>query len=441
MTERKAHQQQPEPESKSESKSRPKSESKSEPKSGPKKQPEKPAKSGNARGANWSLRILLLLLIFLIGSGAGIYFLPVLEDRLPFVANWTPHPNEAGASNIEISALSDKLTQLERRLAQQNADIQELKAAENALNSRFDNMTVPETGADPLLMARLEKLEQAGLLAESKKTDLSQSARIDMLLGRMSQLEASFVPLSKGLSDAQDARQERQQLSEATKTQAEILDQISRRLNAVEAYANRDNSGALLAFRIGELRRKVTSGQPFGPEIAALSSMMARGSFANNSKLNDALSWLSQHKNGIVTKDKIRDQFDNLIPALIRSASRQADDPWWKRAYNNGKNLIMVRKTNPLPENINTETLGTENLDSIIAGARQMLARFDLKEGLALLNKLPDNIRETLDVWAMQAEIYLRAETELDRIESLAAAYYLDPEAVETEAQETGAPL
>ncbi len=404
------------------------SEAKAEPK--PKRQQEKPK---NISEANWSLRILLVLLVFLIGTGAGIYFLPVLKNRLPFVANWAQQMDNAGTNNTEVRLLGNKVTILERQLAQQNNEIQDLQAADNNLNNRFGEMTTPDTEAGSILMARLDTLEQAQRLAESKKTDLSQSARIDMLLNRMSQLEASFVPLSKGLSDAQDARQERRQLSETTKSQAEILDQISRRLSAVEAYANRDNSGALLAFRIGELRRKVASGQAFGPEIAALSSMMARGSFAHNSKLNDALSWLSQHKNGVVTKDKIRDQFDNLIPALIRSASRQADDPWWKRAYNNGKNLIMVRKTNPIPEDFNTENLGTgyfdtENLDGVIASAQKMLARFDLKECLALLSRLPDNIQETLDVWIIQAEIYLRAETELDRIESLAAAYYLDSE-------------
>ncbi|MCF6215153.1 MAG: hypothetical protein L3J58_03160 [Emcibacter sp.] len=421
MTERKKSQQLPE------TKSKPETESKSGPKPEPKSGP-KATKSGTARGPNWSLRLLLLLLVFLIGSGAGIYFLPALKDKLPFVANWSQSLNNSGASNKEIRALSDKISLLDRRLTQQNTEIQELKTTENDLNSRLEEITAQKTDTGPALIARLEKLEQAGLLAESKKNDMSQSARIDMLLGRMSQLEASFVPLSKGLSDAQDARQERQELSEITKSQAEVLDQIGRRLSAVEAYADRDNSGALLAFRIGELRRKVTSGQAFGPEISALSSMMARGSFANNGKLNDAISWLSQHKAGIVPKDKIRDQFDNLIPALIRSASRHADDPWWKRAYNNGKNLIMVRKTNSIPEAFNTEGFDAENLDGIIANVRQMLARFDLKESLALLNRLPGNIRETLNIWVMQAEIYLRAETELDRVESLAAAYYLDPE-------------
>lgn len=414
------------------------SEAKAEPK--PKRQQEKPK---NINEANWSLRILLVLLVFLIGTGAGIYFLPVLKERLPFVANWAQQMDNAGTNNPEVRLLGNKVTILEHQLAQQNNEIQDLQAADNNLNNRLGEMTTPDTEAGSILMARLDTLEQAQRLAESKKTDLSQSARIDMLLNRMSQLEASFVPLSKGLSDAQDARQERRQLSKAMKSQAEILDQISRRLGAVEAYANRDNSGALLAFRIGELRRKVTSGQAFGPEIAALSSMMARGSFTHNNKLNDALSWLSQHKNGVVTKDKIRDQFDNLIPALIRSASRQADDPWWKRAYNNGKNLIMVRKTNPIPEDFNTKNLGTgyfdaESLDGVIASAQKMLARFDLKESLALLSRLPDNIQETLDVWVMRAEIYLRAETELDRIESLAAAYYLDPETV---SPKTGVPL
>jgi len=374
-------------------------------------------------GKNWSLRLLLGLIIFLLGSGAGIYFLPALKDRLPFVANWADSMNGTGDTRpnpIEIRSLVDRVTIIENHLAQQKDEIQRLSGLAEAAG-KINRDTDRET--DSPLMERLDRLEQAQLIAENKKADMSQSGRIDMLLSRMSQLEASFVPLSKGLSDAQEAQRARAELVAATKTQAETLDQMNHRLGRVEAYAARDNSGALLAFRIGELQRKVISGQAFGPEIENLIALTSRGSMANNSKLNDAISWLSQHKKGIATKDRLKDQFNTLIPALIRSETQHTDDPWWKRAYNNGRNLIMVRKTK--------DTAGgfdTGNLDAIIANAGQMLGRYDLKKTLALLKQLPDNIREVLDVWILQAEIYLRADTELDKIESLAAAYYLTPE-------------
>jgi len=379
-----------------------------------------PGKTGANKSGhiNWSLRILLILVVFLLGSGAGLYFLPVLKDRLPFVANWV-QGDGASSAGLENSQLAERVTalehRLEHRLGQQDAEIESLRMASSA-----------EAPQSPQLAERLDRLEQAALQAEGQKetakenmSQPDQAGRIDMLLARMSQLEASFIPLSRGLSDTQEARLQRAQLTENAAGQAEKLDQLGQRLDVVERYAARDNSGALLAFRIGELRRKVTSGADFGPEITALKAMTTRGSLAYNSRLNDAVSWLGQHSGGVTTRAKIRDQFDDLIPALIRAGSSHPDDPWWKRAYNSGKNLIMVRKTNDKE---------AEGLDGIIADAHQKLSQFDLNEALALLKQLPDNVRDALDVWIMRAEIYLQADQEMDRIESLAAAYYLDSE-------------
>ncbi len=394
----------------------------------PKAPPEQAAPKTSG-GANWSLRILLVIMVFILGSGAGIYFLPVLKDRIPLLARWT------GGENMvppEDPQLAGKVSALEDHLARQDNDIALLKAAKERIEQQLTNLPATEVATkattDPLILERLDRLEQARLLAENKTDDMSQSARIDMLLNRMSQLEASFVPLSKGLADAQIARQERSQLSETITSHTERLEQLAGRLDRVEQYAARDNSGALLAFRIGELRRKVTSGQAFGPEIESLKDMISRGSLARNSRLNDAVSWLEQYKGGVATRDKIRDRFDQLIPALIRSESAHADDPWWVRAYNSSKNLIMVRKTRDTDE---------QSLDDIIARARQMLTRFDLEEALGQLKQLPGNMREILDVWIMQAEIYLRANRELNNIESLAAAYYLDVGASEAPSEGT----
>lgn len=363
-----------------------------------------PAKTNKA---NWSLRFLLILIIFLSGSAVAVYFLPVLKDRLPVVAKWV------GAAPIPKAdpLLAERLAALESRLNGQGNEIQNLKDVNN----------IPSE-TDPLLLERLNKLEQA----ETKQNDISQSGRIDMLLARMSQLETSFVPLSKGLSDAQDARQERSQLAKTTTTQAEQLSNMEMRLSKVEAFAARDSNGALIAFRIGELRRKVTSGAAYGAEIDALKAMMSQGSLALNDQITEAVNWLSDHKDGIATSSRLRDQFDNLIPELIRAKSSHGDDPWWTRAYNSTKNLIIVRKT----EN----TVGN-GLDDIIANAQRMMRQLDLKETLAVLKHLPDNMRDKIEGWILRAEIYLQAENELDRIESLTADYFLmheEPKNTET---------
>ena len=249
-----------------------------------------------------------------------------------------------------------------------------------------------------------------------------------MLLSRMSQLESSFVPLSKVLIEAQDARQERSVMTDSVTTQAEQLNQLAHRMSKVENYAARDTSGALLAFRIGELRRKVSLGHAFGPEIIALNALTEKGSFALNGPLQAAVSWLSQHKTGVATREALRDQFNDLIPALIRSNAGQLDDSWWQRAYNSGRSLIMIRKTEVTPEiNLPGEKLSEKNMDHIIVKTQRVLDRLDLEAALSLLKPLTGPSQKLLEIWTLQAETTLRADNTLNHIESLTTAFYLEP--------------
>lgn len=359
-----------------------------------------------ANKANWPLRSLLVLLVFLGGTATTLYFLPMLTERLPFVAQWVGNPETPSSLT---NSLLGRLTAVEEKSAQQ-------AAALHALNQRFDD-DLPQTGG-PALLSRLDKLEQSKIQADKGVADTSQSARIDMLLSRMSQLEASFVPLSKGLADAQEARLERSQLVEATGAAARQVIQIESRLKLVENYAARDVSGALLVFRLEQLRHKVILGQAYDREIEALKALTGKGTLASNASLSAAISWLSQHSSGVTARPLLRRQFDGLIPDLIQAKTRHADDLWWRQAYNSIRNLVMLRRTDVLQG-------GT---DSIIADAQQLLEQENLKEAVARLKNLPDNLRAILDDWIGQAEIYLQAEDDLNLIEHLSVASYLDPE-------------
>jgi len=358
--------------------------------------------------ANWPLRGLLTLLVFLGGAATTLYFLPALTERLPFLAQWVGRAETPSSFN---NALLERLTAVEEKTTQQAASL-------HALNQQFDGLSKGPATTDPALLNRLDKLEQGTIQADKGVADTSQSARIDMLLSRMSQLEASFVPLSKGLADAQEARLERSQLVEASGAAARQMTQVESRLKVVENYAARDVSGALLVFRLDELRNKVILGQAYDREIEALKALTEKGTLASNASLSTAISWLSQHRSGVTARPLLRRQFDGLIPDLIQAKTRHADDPWWRQAYNSIRNLVMLRRTDVLQG-------GT---DSIIADAQQLLEQEKLKEAVTRLKNLPDNLRGILSVWIGQAEIYLQAEDDLNLIEHLSVAAYLDPE-------------
>ncbi|WP_339861543.1 hypothetical protein [Paremcibacter congregatus] len=379
-----------------------------------------PSQSSGKTKPNWSLRALMVLIIFLFGVGVGLYFLPKISDRLPIVAQWIGSDHTP-----DVVHLRQDIQDLKNRLAQQNQALETLKNATDAQNSRLAALEQRPGGEDaamayPDILARVESLEKARLLADTAPQDTTedkaQAARIDMLMGRMSQLESSFVPLSKGLADAQTARLERRELIEANATQNAKLTQLDSRLQHVENYAARDTSGALLAFRIGALRHQISSGKAFADELSDVSSLTEKGSFTFNSGLSDSLGWLSQHQDGIPSAASVTENFDALIPVLIRNADHHADDPWWKRAYHSVTGLIMIRKTTPE---------GAVSLDQQVSAIQKHLAHGALSEAVTLSRELPQNLQPLLVDWQTQAQTRLQAEQEIARLTRLAASYYL----------------
>ncbi|MCF8473420.1 MAG: hypothetical protein K9G26_01880 [Emcibacter sp.] len=363
---------------------------------------------------NWSLRILLGLVIFLLGSCVTVYFLPVLQDKIPYLDQWVSKKND-------ISPLiGQKISRLEDRLEKQESDIAILKIENSQLNDTMSNMSP----SDPDLLDRLEKLEQTPSKSQKLDQNSSQSARIDMLLNRMNQLESSFVPLSKGLSDATDARLERKELTKQTTLQSEQLMLLENRLKKVEAFKAQGNNGILMAFHMGELRRTVSAGLDYNAEVERLVAISAKSPLNLNPEFNDAVNWFRQHKEEIKTPEQLRDHFNDLIPTIMRSATHNKNDSWWKNTYSSLKNLILVRKTGNFEK---------DSSDYIIAHVQQALNRRDIPDALKQIYLLPENMQATLNAWIISAVAYNECHNNLNHIDGIIADHYLLEENQEKE--------
>ena len=150
----------------------------------------KPA-SRPAGRPNWSLRLLVLLLLFLAGGAVTLYFLPWLEQRLPVISQWTGH-SPAATPDLSPSAL------WKRALTVRTRPLRRWKSGHEVLtwNCRIwpgrRGRTVGGT-AEP--DRKLESATRHAPPSEEKtEQDLSQAARIDMLLGRMSNLRPLSYP-------------------------------------------------------------------------------------------------------------------------------------------------------------------------------------------------------------------------------------------------------
>lgn len=366
---------------------------------------------------NWSLRLLLLLLLFLAGGAATLYFLPWLEGRLPVLAEWTGHSTSPAAVAPDMSALGD----MEKRLERQEQAIAALEEKSRNFNLKLQELASAgggEQSAD--ILSRLQQLEQqpAAPDEEEKTRDLSQSARIDMLLGRMSQLEASFVPLSKNLVEAREAEEERSQLFKENSRQNDQISALESRLAQVEAFAAKGNRGAALAFSLSRLREKVVSGEAYAAELENFRTLLAGTSIADDSTLTGALATLERTAgDGLTSAVELRDQFEQMVPDLIRAEQTAPDAGWWQKVKDSLANLVTIRDKDARDET---------SFDSLLRNLEKDLMALDLEDALAMVKKLPDRVQKVLDGWMLEAESWLNSRRALADIEKVAGEALLE---------------
>ncbi len=366
---------------------------------------------------NWALRVLTVLLIFLTGAAASIYFMPSIKERLPFVANWIGE-----ADNAELATLT-------QRVDAQQLQINTLTQQSTSLRNQLANVsTSPATGSDIDIAAiearitSLEEISQSGPELAEEQTpavDTSQSARIDMLLSRMSQLEASFVPLSKNMVDAAQAEKERQSLQAENTTLSTKITDIESRLATVENIAAKDNAGLMINLKVAELKRKLISGQAYNQELEQLQNLIANSAHATNEKINAAIAHLSQNAMaGIETPSQLSNRFNELIPSLIASANIDEGGSWWQTTLNRLQNMITVRRTD------NMSAL-EEGVDGMIAQIERWLQSEDLRSILAILETIPGAVQEMLQDWKADIENWLESQDAINDLETTVADVYL----------------
>ncbi len=389
--------------------------------------PKKPSEAANKNTAkselkkkpapsNWSKRVLIVFVIFFVGAAAAIYFMPVLKERLPFVANWIGENDPSGLAavnaemnnqQLEIDALSQKLTALEFSLGQLSS------AGPTTLGADIEERL-------KLLEERMDAIPtETREIASSSPQDTSQSGRIDMLLSRMSQLEASFIPLSKNMIDAAQAEKERQALQNENASFSDKLSNIESRLESVEKIAAKDNSGILVNLKVGELKRKLLSGQPYQAELGALRNLVSKTSLTENLKITEALDYLSQSSAmGIPTPDQLSRQFDQLLPTLLGAEGIDENASWWQNTLNSIKNMITVRRTDQFSP-------ADEGLDSLIARIERWLSSRDLRPIIDLMETLPAEMQQLLADWRSALERWLQSEDAIYDLETEVAESYL----------------
>lgn len=366
-------------------------------------------KSNNPK-PNIALRILLLLLLFLAGGVATIYFLPVISERIPMVANWVGQSGTADLDSInqKIEAQQQTINQLTQKANQQQRQLAELAIPDlSTLENR--------------MMALEEQLNISSSIEEESapSVDTSQAARIDMLLSRMSQLEASFVPLSKNMLDAAEAEKERATLQSETSDLSDKMEALESRLASLETQAAKDNSGLLINMKIAELKRKVIAGDNYSVELASVKRLIESSSLAMNGNVNRAIDQLSKNAaSGLPTPGELKNKFNALIPELMATPVTTETTSWWQSTVTRFQNMITVRRTDEVDGN-------DGSLDGMIAEIESWLDSQEVAAILDIINTMPAALQNLLSDWKMDLETWLYGEEAIETLESVAAESYL----------------
>ena len=368
-------------------------------------------KEASSKTPNYALRVLLLLLLFLSGLITGIYFLPALQERLPFIAEWVGENDNTTLAELngKISEQQSAINDLTKIAADQERRLNQLSSSQNATLS--DDIE-----------RRIGLLEENLSIDTQENTpnfDASQSNRIDMLLSRMSQLEASFIPLSKNMFDGAQAQKEREALQKDALNLNEKLALLENRLATVETQAARDNTGLLLNLKIAELKKKVVSGEVYEKELETLRTLIETGSLKANNIMLAAIEELEKTAQaGLVTPDQLKRSFNGFIPDLIAASNIDTSASWWQNTLSKLQNMISVRRTE-------TSTADNKSLDGMINDIESWLNTTDFNSILQVVDTLPTALQELLTDWKADVENWINGEEAIETLESTAAESYL----------------
>ena len=368
-------------------------------------------KEASSKTPNYALRVLLLLLLFLSGLITGIYFLPALQERLPFIAEWVGENDNTTLAELNGKILEQQsaINDLTKIAADQERRLNQLSSSQNATLS--DDIE-----------RRIGLLEENLSIDTQEYTpnfDASQSNRIDMLLSRMSQLEASFIPLSKNMFDGAQAQKEREALQKDALNLNEKLALLENRLATVETQAARDNTGLLLNLKIAELKKKVVSGEVYEKELETIRTLIETGSLKANNIMLAAIEELEKTAQaGLVTPDQLKRSFNGFIPDLISASNIDTSASWWQNTLSKLQNMISVRRTE-------TSTADNKSLDGMINDIESWLNTADFNSILQVVDTLPTALQELLTDWKADVENWINGEEAIETLESTAAESYL----------------
>lgn len=329
-------------------------------------------------------RLFLVFLVFIFGAALSIYFMPALKERLPILAWWVDKASSSNLANVN------------RSLSKQQAEIKTIKTKTSDIEMRLNQ---PAQNL-PALELRIKALEK-NFRSLSKAT---HENKVNSFEKSPLKTDPFFTKEPLG--------SDRDQIIES-------IAQIEKRIIHLERAAEKDTSVPLLNLKIAELKSILFAGLPYSAEFQTVRHLTENGSLSKAPNLLMALDHLSASASmGIRTVAQIRNDFNTLIPELLKTANLDETASWWQNTLTGIKNIITVR-------NIKGTSSNDNGIDNFIARIEAELKAANVTAALILVAQLPASTITPLDQWVLEAKNWLQAEGAMRTLETAAAELYL----------------
>jgi hypothetical protein len=329
-------------------------------------------------------RLFLVFLVFIFGAALSIYFMPALKERLPILAWWVDKASSSNLANVN------------RSLLKQQAEIKTIKTKTSDIEMRLNQ---PAQNL-PALELRIKALEK-NFRSLSKAT---HENKVNSFEKSPLKIDPFFTKEPLG--------SDRDQITES-------IAQIEKRIIHLERVAEKDTSVPLLNLKIAELKSILFAGLPYSAEFQTVRHLTENGSLSKAPNLLMALDHLSASASmGIRTVAQIRNDFNTLIPELLKTANLDETASWWQNTLTGIKNIITVR-------NIKGTSSNDNGIDNFIARIEAELKAANVTAALILVAQLPASTITPLDQWVLEAKNWLQAEGAMRTLETAAAELYL----------------
>lgn len=309
----------------------------------------------------WLTVVLAVVILAFIGGGVATYeqwkglVQPPKSSPVPVAppsaSNTTPAPafrpaTESETLKVELSALRDRLAQLESR---PQADAGRLDKAEAAITA---------LQAQPQVPAKL--------------------------VGEVEDLGKQLVELKRTSADAA-----------AVLRMADRLEKIEAELRDIQA---KRSSAVAVLLAVGQLREALARAMPFDAELRALLALAG-----NDPEVVTQTQPLKVRAElGIPTRTTLVTRFHRLAPDLVRAQVLPADQSWWRQTLDRLAALVVVRR-----EDGDAAGSGTA---AIVARIETRLAEDDLEHAADEAAGLKDAAAEIVAPWLADARARLVAD-------------------------------